>query len=130
MLSGVLLHVIAAAFAIDDEVHQRVARDADLCGSRINVVDDSPAIRLRDFRDPKTDFVGLTSKPTGVVQLATTGRIEGTAVQDHADTLALGSELDDLGVELQQSGVGVVEALGHERNSTREETNRLERRKQ
>src|SRR2546425_2781019 len=49
----------------------------------------------------------------GVVGLSSRGRVEGRAIEDHADMGVTGMRVDDRGVELAQVAVRVVQTLGH-----------------
>ena len=113
MLAGVLLHVIAPALTVDREVHERPALDGNLQSGGVDEVHDITSIGLRDFGNAKPDLISFSTGPTRIKELPAACRIEGAAVQDHTDTLAIGREFQDFGVKLQQLGIGVVEPLGH-----------------
>ena len=98
MLSGVLLHVIEPAHPVDLAAHAVLGQWG---GQEM----DDPVVLVRDIPHLHT------SKPPGVEGLAAGGRVEGGAVE--IDPPPIVRTVDDVGLELAEVGVGVVETLGH-----------------
>jgi hypothetical protein len=109
MLSGMLLHVVAAARGVD------LAADAgsgrEIFDRSFQVVDDSAIFRVGDFRDSES-LVAVDGDRADVEDLSSASRVKGGTIEDEGWTLACG-DLFDFGVEVVEEGVVVVETVGH-----------------
>ena len=112
MLSGVLLHVVAAAEAVDFGVDVRAGLERGLVEVALGfeVVDDASVFGVGDFGDFELRVSRCDG--AGVVDLASAGGIEGRAVEDERRARGV-NDVTDFGVEVVEEGVVVVEAVGH-----------------
>jgi len=111
MLSGVLLHVIAAAINVDLAVNP-----ASLFNPRRDFenVQNRAVIFLGYFGD--TQPVVSTNNPACIKDLSAARGIERSAIEDERRPGVDGSELDDLRVEFVEERIVVVEMFRHQRN--------------
>jgi hypothetical protein len=117
MLAGVLLHVITAAFRIDAAMH-RGARRRQICGS-FQVMQDPAIFCIGDFGDAQTLRRAIDAgrgQPSGVVDLAAAGGLEGGIAKDDGGAGG-GRTAFDNGIEFVGFGIVVVEAFGHDGRS-------------
>ncbi len=108
MLSGMLLHVVAAAGEIDLAAHARAG--LEVVRRSFKVVHDASVFEVGDFADFVTDRVG--GDDARVEDLASAGGVEGGAVEDDCRALGLW-EFFDFGFEVVEEGIVVVKAVGH-----------------
>src|SRR5713226_1760808 len=100
VLTGVLLHVIEAAQPIHRALY------CPLQALRNHVHD--PVLLVFEH----VDHGEIIQRP-GVVGLSSRGRVEGCAIEDHADMGITGMHVDDRRVELTQVAVRVVQTVRH-----------------
>ena len=100
MLAGVLLHVVETEVPIDPAVDASPRRKGPVQDM------DDPLPVLDDFEDVRS------FERSPVPGLAAGFRIEGRPVQDDRRTSVAGQALHDLGLELDEGGVGEIEPLG------------------
>ncbi len=107
VLAVVLLHVVAPAVRVDDPVHT-------LGGQRsIEHVED-----VLSFLDHGDD--ARVAERAGVPRLPAALGVEGGPVEDHGGPALVIAPRDHRRVELEEIGVGGVEALGHGRDGASE----------
>ncbi len=114
MLSGVLLHVVAAACGIDLAVDAGSGLEGfslRIVQRGFEVVHDSAVFRVGDFGDSEFG-VCVRSDPSGVEYLAAAGGIEGGAVENERRARGV-EDFADFGVEVVEERIVVVEACGH-----------------
>ena len=107
MLSRVLLHVVTATSGVD------LAADVRAWGEvfhGFHIVNDATVFCLGYFGDAMSGTV--RRDPSGVVDLASAGGIEGGPVESDCWTRGL-RDFADFRVEVVEEGVVVVEAVGH-----------------
>src|SRR5262249_48096258 len=107
MLTGVLLHVVAAAGRVNAAVNSGSRRDR--CGSEM---EDAAIFFVRDV-DNRNFPVAGERELSRVMDLATASRIERRAVQHHGVPAVTLERLDHAGVEVVEERIVVVETLGH-----------------
>ena len=107
MLTGVLLHVVAAAQGIDQAPHWLSGNQR--CGSNVM---NGPIFFVRDIQHRDFGFV-LQNENAGVMDLSAAGGIKGCSVQhDCTFTLAI-PDLKHARIEGVEEGIVVVETVGH-----------------
>ena len=84
VLGGVLLHVVAAAGGVDLAVD--AGSGLNIFDGGFEVVDDVAVFGVGDFGDAEFDGGVFRGKPSGVVNLAAAGGIEGGAVENERGT--------------------------------------------
>src|SRR5215475_8266261 len=108
MLAGVLLHMIAPAAWVDLTSDFRAG--LDLFWGNFEVMDNATVFRVGDLGDSQ---VFISSRDDScVVDLAAAGRIEGRLIEDQGRFWAF-RDFPNLGLEVVEEGVVVVEALRH-----------------
>ena len=108
MLSGVLLHVIAAAGSVDLTMDFRSS--PELFWRSFEVVDDASVCGISDLGD--FEIFVFCGNDTGVEDLAAAGWVEGGAVEEKS-WLGIRLKFTYFGFEVVEERVVVVEALGH-----------------
>ncbi len=102
MLAGVLLHVIEAARPVDLAVDTGADRERP-----VDEMDQPAVVLVHDVHH------GAAAEAAEIVRLAARGRVERGFAERHREAVGARLTGGDLGIELVQVGVGVVEALGH-----------------
>jgi hypothetical protein len=113
MLSGVLLHVVAAAFGIDAAADPD-ARNRQLWG-RFEVVENPAIFRIRNFRYPQA-LGPFERKPSSIVDLTAAGGIERSFPQDNGRARLVRRERRDFldhRIEFVNFRTIVVKTFGH-----------------
>lgn len=115
MLTGVLLHVVAAPFGVYGSANHSSPCRWLVC---FDVVDHTAVLGLDDFGDPKPlrRFTFFRGHPAGIVNLASTGWIESRAVEENpvaAIDLRRRNHLGDFTFEIAKKGIVIVETFGH-----------------
>src|SRR5580698_3457092 len=113
MLSGVLLHMLAAAFGIDATANANA--DGRQLGWRLDVMQYSAVLCVRYFCNSQT-LRTFEREPPGVVHLTAAGGIERRLAQDNGWPWLLRRRRYDgfnHGIEFVGLGIVVVKAFGH-----------------
>ncbi len=117
VLSGVLLHVIAASFRIDAAPHPDT-RNRQL-RRRFEVVENPAVFRIRNFRNPQA-LGPFKRQPAGVVDLTAAGWIERGLPQDDSRTRFVSrgrrDAFDDR-IEFVNFRIIVIKTFGHDPRS-------------
>ena len=100
MLTGVLLHVVESPRPVDRAGHGACERCGDQVEHAVLTVFDHVRHRYPTQR-------------TGIVRLAAGRRIEGGAVEDHRQSVAMGLRREHGRVELREVAISVVQPLCH-----------------
>ena len=114
MLSGVLLHVVAAAFGIDAAMYRGACQRQPR--RRFQVVNDPAVFPIRNFRDSQA-IAPVERQPSGVVDLTATGWIERRFAQDDREARLLGRgrrHVLDNRIEFVHFRAVVVKTIGHD----------------
>src|SRR5437588_311967 len=107
MLTGVLLHVVAAAQGIDQAPHWLSGNQR--CGSNVM---NGPIFFVRDIQHRDFGFV-LQNENAGVMDLSAAGGIKSCPVQHDCTFTLVVPDLKHARIEGVEEGIVVVKTVGH-----------------